>query len=113
MDKVEGRIYLTEEWYIDSDPLNFILKHNKLVRDKNGTGILTGKRHEYIIGYFRDIDACIERFVLETEKSAAEHFHGTIKEYADVVREELKTLQNTLEHTLKAQGIEIPKDIRE
>ena len=53
-------IELLEGYFVEADELNHTLKHRKAVEDKE-----TGEEKEFerIIGYFPNVQACLERVV--------------------------------------------------
>lgn len=80
------KLILTDEYYIDCDPLNYELVSRK--RNKNFGKEGKTVKNEYSIrtvGYFRTLNDAIERFVSCVTKDKTSSYEGDLKGYCELI----------------------------
>lgn len=75
----KATIELMEGYFVEADELNHTLKHKKMVLDKE-TG--EEKEVERIIGYFPNVQACLERVVRLISLDENDSMVISLREYA-------------------------------
>lgn len=96
MNNIPGTISLDQDYYIDVDPLNFILKERKSVK----VGENKGKQYESTIGYFGSLESALDEYVTRQIKSGIQASNDWSVEdvfvLLDSLRGDIKNLSLTL-----------------
>lgn len=78
------RITITEEYFIDVDPLNCTLKKKHKGKDRGGNE----KEAEKVCGYFGNIRECAEEFLRLTQIEKLEGMELSLEEYLERLKKE-------------------------
>lgn len=78
------RVYLSDDYYVDQDRFNFILKHSVETKDKEGN--LTGKNRDYVIGYYRHMDDVIESYLEDNARNVTDDSAKDMRGYIETLR---------------------------
>lgn len=80
------KIKLDREFYIEVDSLNHTLKQKYCGETKDGAK----KEAERTIGYYPDVEQCVERYLEERQKLLSPDKEMTMREYVNLVRKSNK-----------------------
>ena len=80
-------IKLTNEYYIEIDPLNYTLRQEYVGKTKEGKE----KKGVRTIGYFSNMKNAVDRFLKMNQVDELRDFSGDFKEYVKKVDEANKT----------------------
>lgn len=76
------KIKLDQEFYIEVDSLNHTLKQKYKGETRDGEA----KQAERVIGYYPDVEQCVERYLEERQKLLSPDKAMTIREYVNLVK---------------------------
>ena len=96
-----GRVELTNGYLIESDPMCFILKCQKVKKNKK-----TGAEEEYeaICGYFGTISQAVEKFLFLTKADKKGDKSLTFREYVEAVEKSNNKAVKAITKALKEHG---------
>lgn len=102
------KILLFDGYFIEPDPLNLALKQSYTGRDKDGNE----KEAERIIGYWGrgNLPGLIKRFLSLTEAPESDNRIVSIQEYADMVVQSHKRLEDWLKENYARIQTDIERD---
>lgn len=89
------KIIIDENYLIETDRLNYILKRRCLSKK-------TGKEIGRVIGYYGSLDMLAERYLEERQKAAGNARTVNLDEYVRLVRESNKMAVSALYEVLRA-----------
>lgn len=78
----EMLIKLDKDFYIEIDDLNHILKQRYKRTSRDGEE----KDAEKVLGYFPDVEACVEKYIDARQKLLAPDKTVTLREYVNLVK---------------------------
>lgn len=76
------QIKLDKEFYIDIDDLNHTLKQKYMRQSKDGGE----KEAERVIGYYPDVEACVEKYIDARQKLLTADKTASLREYVNLVK---------------------------
>lgn len=76
------KIKLDQEFFIEVDSLNHTLKQKYKGETRDGDK----KEAEKVIGYFPDVEQCVERYLDERQKLVSPDKAMTMREYVNLVK---------------------------
>ena len=76
------KIKLDQEFFIEVDSLNHTLKQKYKGETRDGSS----KEAEKVIGYFQDVEQCVERYLDERQKLVSTDKAMTMREYVNLVK---------------------------
>ena len=80
------KIKLDQDFYIEVDSLNHTLKQKYKGETRDGEA----KQAERVIGYYPDVEQCVERYLEERQKLLSPDKAMTMREYVNLVRKSNK-----------------------
>ena len=83
------KIELINDYYIEVDELNHTLKQRYIGEDKDGNP----KDSERTIGYFPDVQACVERLFMLAVLDETDNEVISIKEYAECAEKAFRRIK--------------------
>lgn len=91
------KIKLDKGFYIDIDDLNHTLKQKYMRKSKDGEE----KEAERVIGYFPDVEACVEKYIDARQKLLTADKTASLREYVKIIAKSnaktLETIKNFIE----------------
>ena len=75
-------IKLDKDFYIDIDDMNHTLKQKYMRKSKDGEE----KEAERVLGYFPDVEACVEEYLDARQKLLTPDKAVTLREYVNLVK---------------------------
>lgn len=91
------KIKLDKEYYIEVDSLNHTLKQKYSGETRDGVK----KEAERVIGYYPDVEQCVERYLDERQDLVSPDKAMTMREYVNLVKksnnEAVKAIKKMLE----------------
>ena len=107
MNNIPGTITLDEDYYIDVDALNFILKQSKVTAEFTSKGEPNknaGQHCDVTLGYFGSLEDALNHYSNELIKSGIHNSATAIYlEDIKVILEEIKTAVTKLSLTLNVK----------
>lgn len=100
-----GTITLDEQYYIDVDPLNFILKKVKVTADKSSTGKVNknaGRRCDITIGYCGTLENALNLYSRELMRNGIHNSATALNlQRLEIILKDIKNAVTKLSLTLK------------
>ena len=95
------KIKLDHDFFIDVDDLNHTLKQKYTATSKNGEE----SEAEKVIGYFPDVEQCVERYIDMRQELLKPDKAVTLREYVNLVKksnnEAVKAIKRLIEGSVK------------
>ena len=91
------QIKLDKEFYIDIDDLNHTLKQKYMRQSKDGGE----KEAERVIGYYPDVEACVEKYIDARQKLLTPDKAVTLREYVNLVKKSNNAAVKAIKQLIK------------
>lgn len=92
-------IKLDKEFYIDIDDMNHTLKQKYMRKSKDGEE----REAERVIGYYPDVEACIEKYIDARQNLLTPDKSITLREYVNLVKKSNNAAVKAIKQLIKGE----------